>query len=201
MKKKVLFIITILCLCVAPTRAVSPYGAKGVSGIGNYSTAQMPTATMQSTSMYRARTMSSASMQGSVYTPAYGSVRTMVNTIYRPGANMIASNVMGVTAADTYENMGGEVRKVNGRRNVNEIPLPGDACGDCKWVWDEELKDWVCSQCGATLDMGCDCDIESGYCWCPLDFDASAMIFMTMLCVAYVAWKNRGEKEEQEEFI
>ena len=173
---------------------------------------------MRSTSMYRTGTTSNAygystrstgystrstgySTRGSVYTPAYGSVRTMVNTTYRPGANVMGTSIIGTTSADTYGNMSGAMNRVVGRRVGN--PNFGDDADEEEGYCDQCIdldNDGVCDRCGCDMD-DCDCDIESGYCWCPLDFDASAMIFMTMLCVAYVAWKNRGEKEEQEEFI
>lgn len=211
--KKVIVILILGILCGAtPMQAVSPYGIGGASGLSGHSSASsMPTVTMRSTSVYRTQAASSASgysmrgagstsqsagfgSRGSVYTPSYGSVRTMVNTTYRPGENVMASKVMGVTAADTYGNINGAMN-----RGVRRSP---DFGGDGE---DEECdqcidlnSDRVCDRCGCAMD-GCTCEDESGYCWCPVGDGVDVWVMMAMMAIAYGiygAWNRKKELPE-----
>lgn len=201
--KRILLIWSILCLCVAPTRAVSPYGAYRASGMSSYSSAaSMPATTMRSTSMYRTQASAAGSSKrstgyaanGSVYAQNYGSVRTIADMTYRPGAHRMASNIMGVTAADTYGNISNSMNRIAGRRNSPGYGGDGDE-GECDQCIDLN-NDGVCDRCGCDMD-DCGCAGESGYCWCPLECDWKVMAFMAMMAIGYVVITRKNKRVEK----
>ena len=142
--------------------------------------AQAPVATMSSTSAYGIQSTSS------------GESKATANDIKVRGIYTSASAIQGgVTISDTHCTP----NRVSGRRN-NTIPGYPDACEHCNWEWIDDyygpgLGGYVCSNCGAEIKDGCDCADDGGYCWCPLDFNWAAALFMTALAVAYAIYKKR----------
>lgn len=129
--------------------------------------------------------------RGSVYTPSYGSVRTMVYTTYRPGENVMASKVMGVTAADTYGNINGAMNR--GVRRSPDFGGDGED-GECDQCIDLN-SDGVCDRCGCAMD-DCTCEDESDYCWCPVGDGVDVLVLMSALAMTYGILKVRKGKNE-----
>ena len=108
-----------------------------------------------------------------------------------------ASNVYGgVTAAQ----MQAPARTSGPRRTIVELPGPpgDDACGECHWVWDDELDDIYCSVCGCEYG-DCHCADESDYCRCPVGDGVDVWAMMIALALAYGihgVWKEKKEAIE-----
>lgn len=166
----------------------SPYKGAGRSGYihttmhrsqshshsGITTMAQVPMATMGSTS---------AIIRGM----ANSSDAISANPFDVRGIQTSASAIRGgCTAATTYASIGARPRR---------LPItPDDPSWSCGCV--DEDGDEICDRCHCDLrlvDEGgeCDCKDESGYCWCPLDFNWAAALFMTALAVAYGVYKKR----------
>lgn len=208
MKKiKVFILVCLLCLFV-PHESVAQTFGRTSSSYG----AQMPAATMRSTSCMRGN---AASYSGAgVSRTAYGTAGTMRTggsystagssysgtNVYRPTVNVrgfytSASAVRGgVTAADVYSS----TNRSSGRRGAKaeEDPMPdtptsGCEEGACIWVIDPETGDIVCAGCGCTYEDGCHCHDESGYCWCPIGDGWDVWVLMALLAIGYAVYKKR----------
>ncbi len=143
------------------------------------SMAQAPVAAMSSTSAYGIQNTSSN----------YES-KAIANDVAVRGIHTSASAIQGgVTTYDTGS------RNVPGRRKAdkNTPPTPDDPgyCSGCGGHYFWNGYDWECEVCHCELMDGCDCANEGGYCWCPLDFNWAAALFMTALAVAYAIYKKR----------
>ena len=63
----------------------------------------------------------------------------------------------------------------------------------------DEDGNGFCDACGcdmkvAWLDGECNCEAESGYCWCPLELNWGAMVFLMLLAVGYGVRAKMREK-------
>jgi len=103
----------------------------------------------------------------------------------------------GVTTRQTAAKMSASApNKVGVRRSQ---VFPGGVVSDCECPWDldEENDKYVCPVCGCEIDMDvildgdghfhCDCDP----CRCPIEWDWSVWAFLSLLSVAYIAYKKR----------
>ncbi len=90
----------------------------------------------------------------------------------------------------------GSVRKGGGvlpPGGENDDPLI--VCPSCK----DENGDGTCDICGCSIyclngESECACATDPygpGYCWCPLELNWSAMVFMAVMAAAYAVWKRR----------
>ena len=65
-------------------------------------------------------------------------------------------------------------------------------CG-CYWYYDKEAGVWKCTNCSCEIDLydgpvdHCDCNP----CRCPIEWDWSVWAFLSLLSVAYIAYKKR----------
>ncbi len=199
---KVLFILLGI-LCAVSAGAVSyasPYRGAGQGVIYTMSSphnsaatdglAQAPVATMGS--------VSSASTMGATRSAnAVQSMATAMNVAHPvKGIYTAATAVSG--GVTTYDSGAGHRHKGNVRRLESKDTPPSASddgyCEHCHYIWDESLNlgkgGWICESCGCELKDGCDCAEESGYCWCPLDFNWGAMVFLMLLAVGYAMWKK-----------
>ena len=201
--KKIVTIIGLLCvvLCVsagpihvtATVNYSSPYKGSLYRG-GGYSSHSMhassrangvialaPTATMHSTSSYCGSRAETAAVQ---------------TTLQVRGITTCASGITGgVTSTDTFTPKGAI------RRSGTQLP-PTGACGHCQWVNEgtEDDPHWVCAVCGCEPEDECEtsCPHSGGDCHCdvPLDFNWSAMLFLSALAGAYAVYKARTREKE-----
>ena len=99
-------------------------------------------------------------------------------------------------SGNTYARM----NRYSSPRRAGTPPPPPDPddpedgwCDQCH----DDNGDGVCDNCGCDLtsEDGCTCEDEYGYCWCPLDFDGIAMLFMAMMALGYavIARKRKDE--------
>ena len=110
------------------------------------------------------------------------------------GITTVASSVMGGTT--TYDTGA----PFSQRRSKGAF-LP-DVCEHCNWVWDEEEDDYVCTVCGSHAQWGCDHMHDYGYCWCPVECDWKAILFLSALAGWYAMYKVRnGKKTQKNELI
>ena len=183
MKKVLLILVGIVCtLSASALSYASPYKGAGRNGYIHTSApmrssmetravmAQAPVAAMSSTSSY-----------GTQYMPSYaGTIETSSNNTQVRGIYTAASAIQGgVTTYDTAQ------RNVLGRRKTGIVP---GKPGECHCV--DSNGDGHCDHCDAEIDEfdgGCSNDP----CWCPLDFNWSAMLFFATLAVAYGVYKKR----------
>ena len=106
----------------------------------------------------------------------------------------------GVTTRQTAAKMSASAPNNAPRRAKQEGPgasgnpswLPD--CG-CYWYYDEEAGVWKCTNCPCELEDEfdansghCDC---SPSCQCPIEWDWSVLAFLSLLSVAYIAYKKR----------
>ena len=82
-----------------------------------------------------------------------------------------------------------------GTGGMDDLPEGLPNCG-CHWI-DNGDGTYTCSMCNTTLDefdietgAHCNCVEESGYCWCPLDMNWGAMLFLALLAGGYAMWKK-----------
>ena len=203
-------------LCAIAASAVSyasPYKGAGRSGYTSgyhmHTTsgyAQMPTASMRSTSnAYGIRSTAKANVQsigsgggsyaGGSYTgnsttrSSYkGPQATTVQAINVQGFYTCASAIRGgVMSGNTYAQM----NRIGSPRKSPTHPDDAEECEECI----DANGDGVCDVCGCDMD-NCTCAEESGYCWCPLDFDGIAMLYMAMMALGYavIARKRKDER-------
>lgn len=167
---------------------------------------QAPQTTMQSTSQsvsnvsMRVQTVSSQRVQevggggGGAPTSAHSGSNGNTSrgiaysqvSVSMPVQGLLTSASMvggGMTASDTY------ARMTRAAAPHQAPPLPPGVCDECHWFWNGTT--WVCTQCGADVLDGCDCESESGYCWCPLGDGWQVWVFMALLAGAYVGYKKR----------
>lgn len=144
--------------------------------------AQAPIASMSSTGSVGGRGIS------------YGGTTAAIPQV--SGLYTSASSICGgVTTTETYAAMGAH----GPRKSVEGGPgVPDGSCTECHWVWHPELGYYVCEVCGSTSLDGCDHMYEEGYCWCPLDFNGTIALFMTLLACAYALYKVRVRKSSEE---
>lgn len=174
----------------------SPYKGAGRSGYihttmhrsqsyshsGITTMAQAPMATMGSTS---AITRGIANSSDAV----------SANTYDVRGIQTSASAIQGgQTASQTYN----QIAYSGPRRASSSTPPSSEDdgyCPHCHYIWDASLNHgrggWVCESCGCELKDGCDCEEESGYCWCPIEFDLEVWLFFASLAGAYAVYKKR----------
>ena len=132
-----------------------------------YRGAQVPVATMTSTS--------------SMICSSFGKASVQTNAVQKHGFYTSASTISGgQTTLDTHPRHGGV------RRN---FPLIPGLCEHCHWVQDEN-ENWYCSDCGCTIYGGCDCDP----CHCPVEFDWKALLFLTAAAGVYMAKKTKKSR-------
>lgn len=170
----------------------SPYKGAGRNG-GIYLTSGVRHAT---TAEGMAQTPQIAMSSVSRGVSAGGSSRGIAvsSTLAAPrlqGITTMASSITGgVTASTTYAQIGGPVRA-----GVRKAILPGEPiCSECEFD-----EDGICIHCGCSMYDDCDpvtgeckCVEESGYCWCPLDMNWGAMLFLALLAGGYAMWKKKG---------
>ena len=90
----------------------------------------------------------------------------------------------------------GGIRNASWPDNPNGSP----DCG-CHWVDSGDGENYICPICGCTWNEynedgmeHCHCVAESGYCWCPLDMNWGAMVFLMLLAVGYGVRASMREK-------
>ena len=142
--------------------------------------AQAPVATMSSTSAYGTSTSKVANGN-------YGAVRTLCRTTY---ATTISA--CGTNSAETYSNISASHLPASIGARRNEPPfVPSVADCGCH----DDNGDGRCDVCDQDMSDihydGCEHLEEDGYCWCPLDFNWAAALFMTALAVVYAIYKKR----------
>lgn len=175
-------------LCVLTADAVSyasPYKGSGrgvvyASGsrhrmVASANSVQAPIASMTSTS----------SMGVSSRTMSVSGITTIASTISG-----------GVTTADSPIVRPGSIKRAGG--DIPPPPAPGDEgyCDHCDYIWDPNANagdgGYVCSKCHRGLEEGCNCSKEDpNYCWCPIDLNWGAMLFLALLAIGYGAYKKR----------
>lgn len=151
-------------------------------------------------------------------TQGYASMRTITTAVSMTqsarGIYTAASSVTGgVTTNETGGKPRGRVRKTT-PEPTSPVPTP-DTPGSCPgcvghYKWDPDGNagdgDWYCMQCEHYLTEGCTCAEEDGYCWCPLDLNWGAVLFLALLAAGYAMWKGkdrplqlpyRGEKRPE----
>lgn len=104
-----------------------------------------------------------------------------------------ASVAGGATSSQIYDQMARSAAPMKAPKTSPTPPLPDGVCGECHWVYDPISGQWTCSQCGANVLDGCACEEESGYCWCPIDFNWAVALFMAILAAAYGLYKKRTQ--------
>ena len=184
MKKVISIIIGLLCVCA--TYAIS-YASPYKGSVSRHSAhivhsgmASMPTASMGSVS---AGMMSSGSSSNSQHGINYST------TGFATCATSISG---GVTTRQTAASMNASApNKVGARKSPPGNPDWLPDCG-CDWV-DNGDGSYTCSICKCTLEEfddadHCDCD---PYCRCPIEWDWSVLAFLSLLSVAYIAYKKR----------
>ena len=139
--------------------------------MGGSGMAQAPTASMSSTS----RGITTTAAVTSVSAPRVACIRTTASSIRG-----------GVTTYDEGPRMG-HIKK------DGEPPLPPGACGNCKWVWDDEKDDYVCVYCGCEAMDGCDCTPE---CHCPINDGADVWMLVAAMAVVYAAYKSVNKRKD-----
>ncbi len=195
MKKVISIIIGLLCVCA--TYAIS-YASPYKGSVSRHSTrtmhtsgiTSMPTASMGSVS---AGMMSSGSSSNSQRGINYST------TGFATSATTIRG---GVTTRQTAASMSASAPNQAPRRakqegsDVTGNPSWLPDCG-CYWYYDEEAGVWKCTNCSCEIDPNdifdgdypdhCDCDP----CQCPIEWDWSVWAFLSLLSVAYIAYKKR----------
>ena len=203
MKKVLTIIISLLCvLCVsaspihvsASMNYSSTYKGSGRNGMiyttssarmvsigGGGSMAQAPTASMGSTTSSRGIGMTTTAI----------TTAPQVSGIYTS-----ASAIRG--GVTTYSPRQSRAPRREPGHGGNAEGLPG--CG-CDWH-DNGDGTYTCPICGCTWDEyddageeSCHCEAESGYCWCPLDFNWAVSLFMAILAGVYATYKARARKK------
>ena len=100
----------------------------------------------------------------------------------------------GVTTSTTYASM--TLPKLTPRRSQ---AFPG--APECSECYDNNGYN-LCDACGCNLLNGCDCATDPtgpGYCWCPLELNWGAMLFLALLAGGYAMWKkNRHTMPDNE---
>jgi len=110
------------------------------------------------------------------------------------GITTSASRIYGgVTSGQTYARIG-SIRR-GGQPGIPEDPWWSCGCVD-------EDGDEICDICGCDLRLVdengiCGCIDESGYCWCPVECDWKAILFLSALAGLYTLHKVRSSKKEQ----
>ena len=194
-------------LCAITASALSyasPYKGAGRSGyvyttssarvqnISSAGMAQVPIASMTSTGGMRTSSRGIAYDKNSTASPAIAvcGIRTSASSLSG-----------GQLSSYTYSQMRG-LHKAK-KEDPDTPPSPSDPgyCGGCAghYVWDPSLNGghggWICSSCGCELKDGCDCDEESGYCWCPVGEGKDVWLFIAALAAAYAIYRNKVSKE------
>lgn len=95
----------------------------------------------------------------------------------------------GVTATETYQRM---TRAMRGSGPAKAPSLPDGVCEHCHWEYIG--GQWICSECGANVLDGCECTNGGSYCWCPLDLNWGAMVFLMLLAAGYGVRARMREK-------
>jgi hypothetical protein len=123
-------------------------------------------------------------------------------SVYKPIANVqgfytAASNIYGgVTVAQ----MQSSARKSGSRRAKMDDDPPSqpeeDPCDQCNWVWNEEIGFFVCTGCGCTDQVGCNCAKGGDYCHCPVGDGMDVWVMMFALAMTYGIFKVRKGKKE-----
>ena len=199
MKEKVLKFVCLLCLFV-PRVSV----AQIFTHSSSHRSAHMPSVSMRSTSSMRTGTSTNAVRTERAY--SYNASRSnnasCSASAYKPVANVqgfytAASNIYGgVTAAQ----MQSSARKSGSRRAKMDDDPPSQpqdgSCDQCNWVWNEEIGFFVCTGCGCTDQVGCNCAKDGDYCHCPVGDGMDVLVLMFALAMTYGILKVRkGEKK------
>lgn len=158
------------------------------STVASAGMAPAPVATMGSVS----RGAGSSRSRGVSSTMGSISVAMPVAVAPMSGIRTAAATVSGgVTTYDKApKKPRGGVRKTGGHS--------GDA-EECPYCHDDD-DDGFCDRCGCEYGLGltdgqCSgCVAESGYCWCPLDMNWGAMVFLMLLAVGYGVRASMREK-------
>lgn len=203
--KKVLFILLgILCAVSAgATKYGTLYRGPGRGFIYTISSshnsaasaglAPAPVATMGSVS----RGAGSSRSRGVSSTMGSISVAMPVAVAPMSGIRTAAATVSG--GVTTYDKAPKKPR--GGVRKSGILPPGGDGddplevCPHCKDADNNGICD-ICKHSIYLLDGEdeCDCAEESGYCWCPLDMNWGAMVFLMLLAVGYGVRASMREK-------
>ena len=103
---------------------------------------------------------------------SYGRVEDFSSDKQVRGIYTAASNIVGgVTSAETYASFSAP----------RKSPVHPEECPHCI----DEDNDGYCDRCDMDIY---ECDED---CWCPLDFNWAATLFMTALAAAYGVYKKR----------
>lgn len=183
MKKVISIIIGLLCVCAtyaisyaSPYKgSVSRHSARTmhISGITS-----MPTASMGSVSAGMMSSGSSSNSQREINYSTTG-FATCATSIRGGVTTRQTAAAMSVSAPNNAPSKSGPLR--------TKPYTPDDGCDQCHWVLDEETGDIYCEICGCDYMDGCSCDP----CRCPVEFDWSVLAFLSLLSVAYIAYKKR----------
>lgn len=143
------------------------------SGNGGGVLAQAPVASMGSTS--------SSAYHGIVHGGKAAMAMPQI-----AGIRTTASSIQGgMTSGATYARL----------QSIKRGPIiPENPTWTCGCV--DENGDEICDICNCELRLvdpegDCACKDESGYCWCPLDFNWAVALFMAILAAAYGVYKKR----------
>ena len=133
------------------------------------------------------------------------SVAMPVAVVPMSGIRTAAATVSGgVTTYDKApKKPRGGIRKSGeggGTGGMDDLPEGLPNCG-CHWI-DNGDGTYTCPNCNTTLEefdiegggAHCDCMSESGYCWCPLELNWGAMLFLALLAVGYGVRASMREK-------
>ena len=123
-------------------------------------------------------------------------------SVYKPIANVqgfytAASNIYGgVTVAQ----MQSSARKSGPRKAKMDDDPPSQpqdgSCDQCNWVWNEEIGFFVCTGCGCTDQVGCNCAKNGDYCHCPVGDGMDVWVMMFALAMTYGILNVRKGKKE-----
>ena len=209
LKKVLLIVISMFCaVSVWAVSYASPYKGAGrnggiylTSGVRHATTAEGMAQTPQIAMSSVSRGVSAGVSSRGIVTGRMSTGMVMGTAAPVRGIYTSATDVTGgVTTYDTSAPHRGHIR-----RTGSETPPPGPddphACPGCvgHYEWDPEGNagdgDWYCTQCGHYYTEGCTCATEEGgpgYCWCPLDMNWGAMLFLALLAGGYAMWKKKS---------
>lgn len=142
--------------------------------------AQAPVASMNSVS----RVPSYGAMPSAKAMPIVATTAMPVQGIYTAASSIRG----GITTTDTggHPHIGRHIKKEG-------TPDPGGEFSDCGCV--DANKDGFCDICNHPMPEDefdeCQCITEDGYCWCPLDLNWGAILFLSILAIAYGLYKKR----------
>lgn len=100
-----------------------------------------------------------------------------------------ATSVTGGVTTYSHPHLGSVRKESEDPSNPSHHGQP-EICQQCI----DANGDDVCDRCRCDMD-GCTCATEEGgpgYCWCPLDMNWGAMLFLALLAGGYAMWKKNS---------